>query len=1233
MAAGAEAASEASAAPFPLLAEVLDQLEDGVCVLDAGLRVAAVNAAAERHFGLPRGMLLGRALFRTVPSLAGCDLGRALAAAAADGRSRSLEAPSVLRPGRWFRSRILGQDGALALIFRDITEERRRDADIAASEERLLLAQEAAGVGTWDWESDGERLRWSEAHARLCGLSPGTAPGSLGDWLALVLPPDRAAVAAAVTGLLAAAGEVRIEFRIRRASDGAERWIASHGRVLRRDPVTGAATRVVGASLDVTGRRDAEAALRAAEARWRTLFRSAPLPALLIDPESLRLVAGNDRAGAWLGHDGAALSRLALADIEAVPDEAQARHCIATLLARPGRIEFETRYRLASGAVRDVLATAEAVEVDGRQLIQLLCLDITARKQAEQGLRDAERRFRALAETAGMVLRATSDGAVTEVAGWEAATGLPTGACRGEGWLEALHDEDRAPIAALWQEALAAPRPVAARFRLRAAAGGWRWTALRAVPVPAEEGRLAEWTGLLVDIDAGVIAAEALAASEARLRLAQEAAGLGLWELDLETRVSRISPLLAMLYGYPPGMQTMDDARWIARVYPEDLAGAAILHPATDVPERLDREFRIRRADTGETRWLQSRGRRLLPEPGQPPRMIGVTSDITERKQAEIAHRTARERLEVALHGADLGTWQLDPRSGDCLYDARAAAILGDPWSEAPRPRDERWLRIHPEDRDRVFAAGEAHFAGRTPAFEAEYRIRHATGRWVWVLSRGRVVERDAAGGPMLVIGTFLDITGRKASDEAQLRRTEALRAMLDANPIGMTRIAADGTVVDANESALRAMGLTREDLQAGRIHRGCRTPPEWAAADAAAEEELLLRGHCTPYEKEYELPDGRRIPVLVGFAMIDRSRGERAGFVLDLSAMKRTEARLKASERAARQALEELETLYRTAPLGLCQLDRELRYVRVNDALAANNGLPPEAHIGRRCVDVVTRMSTEIGPLLRHVLETGETVRDLEVSGETPLAPGIRRDWIEQLYPVRDPETGAITGVGAVVEEVTERKAAERARDLLLRELDHRVKNLFAVIDGLVHFGAREAATPPEMAGLLSGRIRALARAHDLVRPAIAGMADGGGARTTLARLMQEILAPFANPGRASGRAAFEGPEVALGITAAPILGLVLNELATNAAKHGALARADGHVALRWEADMDGMLRLVWQEQGGPPVDRVPERAGFGSRLIRQGIAGQLGGEFRTEWRPEGLRLEIDLPLRRLER
>lgn len=207
---------------------------------------------------------------------------------------------------------------------------------------------------------------------------------------------------------------------------------------------------------------------------------------------------------------------------------------------------------------------------------------------------------------------------------------------------------------------------------------------------------------------------------------------------------------------------------------------------------------------------------------------------------------------------------------------------------------------------------------------------------------------------------------------------------------------------------------------------------------------------------------------------------------------------------------------------------------------------------------------------------------------------------------------------------DVTGRKHAEEAHELLAGEMSHRVKNLLAIASSLTFITSRGTTSATEMARDLTGRLAALGRAHDLVRP----NTNKDAKAALVGDLISVLLAPYDDMGAFSGRIRVSVPRIAAGEAAATNLALIVHELATNSMKYGALSVGTGTLEVTCSGEGSNVT-LVWTERGGPPVVR-PDEAGFGSTLITR-MAEQLGGPLVPDWSSEGLIVKLNMKKDRL--
>src|SRR6185503_4112326 len=182
---------------------------------------------------------------------------------------------------------------------------------------------------------------------------------------------------------------------------------------------------------------------------------------------------------------------------------------------------------------------------------------------------------------------------------------------------------------------------------------------------------------------------------------------------------------------------------------------------------------------------------------------------------------------------------------------------------------------------------------------------------------------------------------------------------------------------------------------------------------------------------------------------------------------------------------------------------------------------------------------------------------------------------------------------------DVTGRKQAEEGHELLAGEMSHRVKNLLAIATGLTHITSRSTTSAADMAQVLTERLTALGRAHDLVRP----LPGHEGKAALLGDLFSVLLAPYDDPGAFARRIRVAVPRMGVGERSATTLALVIHEMATNSVKHGALSAESGILDISGATDDDDLL-VVWAETGGPAISGAPDMHGFGSQLISRSIA-----------------------------
>jgi PAS domain S-box-containing protein len=286
--------------------------------------------------------------------------------------------------------------------------------------------------------------------------------------------------------------------------------------------------------------------------------------------------------------------------------------------------------------------------------------------------------------------------------------------------------------------------------------------------------------------------------------------------------------------------------------------------------------------------------------------------------------------------------------------------------------------------------------------------------------------------------------------------------------------------------------------------------------------------------------------------------------------------------------------------------------------------GFTSEEAVGSPVTIVIPLDRRDEEPAILEKIHRGERIEHFETVRQRK--DGSLVDISLTISPIRD-SRGTIVGASKIARDITELKKARERQRLLLREMSHRVNNLFALSGSIVGLSARSAKSPRELADSTRARLSALARAHALT------FSDGFGGdaplSTTLQSLARTIVAPFNEPEHQ--RIAISGIDGAVCGSAVTSFALLLHEFATNATKYGALSADMGSVEVVFAEEGESIV-VHWTEHGGPPVASPTGSLGFGDVLSRIAVSDQLGGEIVRDWRPEGLAIRLVIPRARLE-
>ena len=698
-------------------------------------------------------------------------------------------------------------------------------------------------------------------------------------------------------------------------------------------------------------------------------------------------------------------------------------------------------------------------------------------------------------------------------------------------------------------------------------------------------------------------------ASEDEFRAIADSTPVPIWVTRLDRKRSFVNLAYAAFVGVPYAEAL--DFDWRSIIHPEDaprLLAQSVAGEASMATFELEGRYRSAR---GEWRWLHSTSSPRFDAQGRHVGFIGVAHDVTEAKEAELSLREREAQLSAFINQATAGFGQVDLQGRFTLVNQRFCDIAG--WS-----RDElmgmTMLDItHPDDRGRNLPLFERAVRDGTP-YTHEKRYIRKDGGIVWVSNSVSVIRRPS-GAPIGILAVSLDVTQRRESEARLQKSEESLR--LATGSAGMATWELDLDTMEGEWSPNRfdLLGLPRRDPSRGsfadwleRVH-----PQDRDRARAAA---LRCFDDGVPYTIEYRIlraDSGEERWLQSHGNRIDYADGRPSRFVgvsLDITDRKRAEEELRASEARFRTIFEQANDFLLTT-----NLDNVI--TSVNPAILTTLGYREDEIVGRTIADF---MDAD-----QYAASMAAFEKKLREGGTTRFSVTVRaRDGRPLVWEINSQltvdEQGRPVALHAIGRDMTEARRAEAHLRLLIDELNHRVKNMLAIVQGIAQQSFRDDADPAVARRAFGGRLAALSEAHNL-------LTREHWSAVSMTQIIGDAVAPH---GGHEGRFEIEGPDLQIMPKTAISLALAIHELATNAVKHGALSAPEGRVSIRWsreDAPTGPRLALTWAEHGGPAVHQ-PSRRGFGTRMIERGLAAELAGTVRIAFQPEGLVCTVDAPL-----
>ena len=886
------------------------------------------------------------------------------------------------------------------------------------------------------------------------------------------------------------------------------------------------------------------------------------------------------------------------------PDDInRVREATAEAVGKGKDFSYEFRIRAGDGGYRWIDNRGRATYDASGNPIRVLgtATDVTDRKEAEEKLLQSEARYRMLHESLrDAFVQVAMDGRILEFNDlYCQMLGYSPEEVRTLTYQELTPERWRAFEEGIIRDQVV-PRGYSEVYEkeYRRKDGSIIAVELRAMLGRHASGELETMWALVRDITERKAAEARLAEREAQLALFVENAPASIAMFDPEMRYLAVSRRFLRDYGLPEEFEP--HRPFSLRPVSGDPAALARHSRARSCWRGAFRRRRPLSRKDGSSDWVRWTMKPWLRAGGDIGGALLLTEVITDKVKARLALAESEERFRALADNISQFTWIADCTGWITWYNKR--------WYEFTGSRPEEmagwgWTKFHhPDHVDRVVRRVSEAFRTGTD-WEDTFPLRGKNGQYRWFLSRALPI-RNEAGEVVRWFGTNTDVTDLRTAQE-NLRHQASL---LDQSHDAILVWKIGGVISYWSKGAERLYGWTSAEAIGRSSHELLRTRASISMKEIEAE--IAEKGQWHG-ELIHSARDGREI-IVESYHVRVRYGG--AEYALetnrDVTDRKKAEECLRASE-------EKFRGIYENAGTGIAITDLAGRFQSCNPAYSALLGYSEAELRALNFPDLVHPDDRETNMIDIRRLAADE-IASFEIFNRYASKDG-GIIWVHKHVSLLRDASGKPTSIIALVTDMTGRKRRADQIDLLLREVNHRAKNMLALVQAI----ARQtvAADPQNFIERFGERVRALSASQDLlVKTKWKGV--------NLADLVRSQLAHFKDA--IDTRIELRGPPVFISASAAQTIGMALHELATNAGKYGALSAGEGRVGIAWNLERpDGSedrFVMSWREHGGPPV-KAPTVTGFGSTVISRMAKMSLDADVELTYPPEGLRWRLECP------